>query len=115
MRASLAGVEKVEPGPVLQVLASMATPEAVREAGDAVLRLQVTGADEPDWLITIRDGSVDVTPTPQNPTADATVTTDTETWAGIVTGRVTAPGAFIEGKLNVSGDVAKALALEALM
>jgi hypothetical protein len=43
------------------------------------------------------------------------VVTDTETWAGIVTGRVTAPGAFIEGKLSVTGDVTKALALEALL
>lgn len=115
MRASLAGVDKVEPGPVLQVLASMATPEAVREAGDATLRLQVTGADEPDWLITIRDGAVNVAVTEGEPAADATVVTDTETWAGIVTGRVTAPGAFIEGKLSVSGDVTKALALEALL
>jgi putative sterol carrier protein len=115
MRASLAGVEKVEPGPVLQVLASMAAPEAVREAGDAVLRLQVAGADEPDWLITIRDGVVHVAVTEGEPAAEATVTTDTETWAGIVTGRVTAPGAFIDGKLTVTGDVAKALALEALL
>ncbi|MDQ1373713.1 MAG: hypothetical protein QOJ09_1051 [Actinomycetota bacterium] len=115
MRASLAGVEKVEPGPVLQVLASMATPEAVREAGDAVLRLQVAGADEPDWLITIRDGAVSVVVTEGEPAAEATVVTDTETWAGIVTGRVTAPGAFIDGKLTVTGDVAKALALEALL
>jgi putative sterol carrier protein len=115
LRASLAGVEKVEPGPVLQVLASMATPEAVREAGDAVLRLHVTGADEPDWLVTIRDGAVDVAVTEGEPEADATVLTDTETWAGIVTGRVTAPGAFIDGKLTVTGDVTKALALEALL
>jgi putative sterol carrier protein len=115
MRASLAGVEKVEPGPVLQVLASMASPEAIREAGNVVLRLQVTGADDPDWLITIRDGAVNVAVTEGAPAAEATVTTDTETWAGIVTGRLTAPAAFIDGKLSVTGDVTKALALEALL
>jgi putative sterol carrier protein len=114
MRASLAGVEKVEPGPLLQVLASIAKPEALRAAGDTVVRLQVTGADEPDWLIAIHDGAVQIGLTEGDPASDAIVVTDTETWAGIVTGRVTAPAAFIEGKLSVTGDVNKALALEAL-
>jgi putative sterol carrier protein len=113
LRASLAGVEKISPGPVLQVLQSMAKPERLAAAGSAVVRLSVGEVDDGDWLITLRDGQVDVAPTPEGATAEATVTTDAETWTAIVAGRITAPGAFLENKLSVEGDIAKALALEA--
>ena len=114
LRASLAGVEKIAPGPVLQVLQSVAEPERLAAAGSAVVRLNVGDVDDGDWLITVRDGKVDVAPTPDGATPEATVITDAETWTAIVAGRITAPGAFLENKLTVEGDIAKALALEAI-
>ena len=115
LRASLAGVETIAPGPVLEVLRSTADPEALRAAGRAVIRLNVSGVDDGDWLLTIDDGRLDATPTPAGAAAEATVTTDAETWTSIIAGRITAPGAFLENKLSVEGDIAKALAIEALL
>jgi putative sterol carrier protein len=115
MRAALAGVEKIAPGPVLQVLQTAIDRERVLAAGDARIRLQVTGVDDGDWYIGVAGGDVDVHPSAAADATEVTITMDVETWTGIVTGRITPPGAFLEGKLDLQGDIAKALVVDALL
>jgi len=114
LRASLGDVEQVAPGPVLQVLQAAADPAALKDAGDAAIRLCVTGVDDGDWAITLAAGQLDVRPAGSE-CPDVTVSMDVGTWTDIVTGRLTPPGALFEGRLDLQGDVMKALALEALL
>jgi hypothetical protein len=115
LRASLGGVERIAPGPVLQVLQAAVDPVVVREAGDAVIRLNVTGVDDGDWLVSIRSGDLEVRPVADGDRPEVSATMDVETWTGIVTGRVTAPAAVLDGRLALEGDVAKAMVFEALL
>jgi hypothetical protein len=115
LRASLAGVEKIAPGPVLQVLQSAIDRARVEAAGDARIRLRVTGVDDGDWYIGVAAGALDVHPSADDDATEVTITMDVETWTGIVTGRITPPGAFIEGKLALEGDIGKALVVDALL
>lgn len=115
MRAALAGVDKIAPGPVLQVLQTALDRERVRAAGDARIRLQVTGVDDGDWYIGVASGDVDVHPSAAADDVEVSITMDVETWTGIVTGRITPPGAFLDGKLDLQGDIAKALVVDALL
>jgi hypothetical protein len=115
LRASLAGVEKIAPGPVLVVLQSAIDRARVEAAGDARIRLRVTGVDDGDWYIGVAAGALDVHPSADDDATEVTITMDVETWTGIVTGRITPPGAFIEGKLALEGDIGKALVVDALL
>jgi hypothetical protein len=114
LRASLGDAEQVAPGPVLQVLQAAADPGALAAAGDAVIRLQVTGVDDGDWTVSLAGGRLDVHPAGSE-CPEVTVMMDVGTWTDIVTGRLTPPGALLEGRLDLQGDVMKALALEALL
>ena len=83
------------------------------------IRLDITGVDDGDWTIRVDRGKVDVGPRKPDDGAaapiDVTIRMDVATWTDIVAGRVTAPGAVMEGKVAIEGDVMKALALEALL
>ena len=115
LRASLGDVERVAPGPVLQVLKAAADPATIRAAGTASIRLNVSGIDEGDWTISFDDGVIDIHPRTEADRTDVTASMDVETWTGIVTGRLTAPAALLEGRLALEGDVMKALAFESIL
>jgi hypothetical protein len=115
LRASLGDIEQVAPGPVLQVLQAAADPGAISRIDDALIRLSVTGVDDGDWAVAFRSGKLDIRPAGVEERGDVAVTMDVATWTDIVTGRVTAPGALLEGRIELEGDVMKALALEALL
>ena len=115
LRASLGDVEKVAPGPVLQVLQAVVPSDTVAAAGDAVIRLDVTGVEDGDWIVAFGEGRLDVRPAADTDRPDVSVGMDVETWTSIVTGRITPVAAVLEGRLALEGDVAKALAFEALL
>jgi len=115
LRASLGGIEKIAPEPVLIVLASMADPGRLADVPEARIRLHITGIDDGDWLVRVGHDGVTYAPTTAGETPDVTATMAVETWTDIISGRVTAPAAVINGNVTIDGDVMKALALEALL
>jgi putative sterol carrier protein len=114
-RAQLAGVERIAPEPVLMVLASVADTAALAEVEPSRIRLNVDGVDDGDWLLAIGGGAFAYEKASDATTADVTVGMDVSTWTDIVAGRVTAPAAAIDGRIRISGDIMKALALESLL
>ena len=115
LRASLGNVDKIAPEPVLMVLASMADPSRLAEVNEARIRLNITGVDAGDWIIRVAPDGVAYQPSTPEDQPDATATMPVETWTDIISGRVTAPAAVINGNVTIEGDVMKALALEALL
>ena len=97
MRAQLASLDRIAPEPVLMVIASM--------------------ADGGDFLITVGGGDLGYEPAGPDAAArsDVSLSMDMATWTDIVAGRLSAPGAAIEGRIAIAGDITKALALESLL
>jgi hypothetical protein len=115
LRASLGDVQQIAPEPVLMVLAGLADGERLRGVEPSTIRLAVSDIDAGDWRIAISSAGVEYAPTTESDRVDVTVRMDATTWTDIVTGRVTAPAALIEGRVELEGDVMKALALDALL
>src|SRR5439155_15832143 len=123
LRAGLAGLERIPPGPVLQVVAANVDPAAIRDTPPTTIRLDITGVDDGDWMVRVDHGKVEVGPRSADAadggglggSADVTIRMDVTVWTDIVAGRLTAPGAVMEGKVELEGDVMRALALEALL
>jgi hypothetical protein len=115
MRAALGGVDRIAPEPVLMVLSGMVDKEALARVEPARVRLCVSGIDAGDWLLSIGAGEFAYVPMTGDAARDVDVEMDVATWTDIVAGRVTAPAALIEGRVRVTGDVMKALTLDALL
>jgi putative sterol carrier protein len=117
LRAQLGGVEVIAPEPVLMVLAGVADRSRLVGIPRAAIRLTITGLDDQpgDFVVEVGDGDVAYRAADATTTADATVRMDAATWTDIIAGRVSAPGALIEGRIGVEGDLGKAMALEALL
>ncbi len=114
-RASLAGVERIEPEPVLQLLSSVVDQAALREVEPATYRLRVDGADQSDWMIDIDRSGVVYRPGAEGEHRDLELAMDVETWTDIVAGRVTAPAAALDGRVSVDGDLTKVEGLIVLL
>ena len=114
-RASLAGVERIEPEPVLQVLTSMVDEADLRDVAPATYRLKVNGAESDDWMVTIGREGVAYRPGVEGEHRDLELTMDVTTWTDLVAGRVTAPAAALDGRIAVEGDITKAEALIVLL
>lgn len=117
LRAQLGNVSVIAPEPVLMVLAGVADHSRLANVPSAAVRLSISGLkDQPgDFLIEVGDGEVSYRPADESTTADVTVGMDAGTWTDIIAGRISAPGALIEGRVTVEGDIARALVLEALL
>ncbi|MBI2705425.1 MAG: diiron oxygenase [Actinobacteria bacterium] len=122
LRLSLGTVEQIAPEPVLMVLANLAEPQRLAQIEPASIRINVTNESAPpstewagDWLVNVGPGGVQYAPTKPGEPADVTLTMDVGTWTDIISGRVTAPAAVLNGQVALEGDVAKALALEAFL
>ncbi len=111
-RASLGGVERIEPGPVLQLLSSTIDVGALKDVSPATYRLNIEGADEPDWIVSVDRTGVEFRPGTPGDRRDLQLTMDVTTWTDIVAGRIAAAAAAFDGKVAVEGDLSK---IEALM
>ena len=120
MRAQLASVARIAPEPVLMVISSMVDRASLREVPLARIRLTVDGGehgDGGDFLLTVGGGELGYEPAGEDADSrsDVRLTMDVETWTDIIAGRVSPPGAAIDGRITIGGDITKALALEALL
>jgi putative sterol carrier protein len=75
----------------------------------------VTGVDNGDWVVRLAPEGVSYAATAEDARIDVTLTMDVTTWTDIIAGRLTAPAAVVEGKVELEGNVMKALALDALL
>jgi len=115
LRAQLAGVDRIPPGPVLTVLQSQVGPDTLANAEPASIRLDVSGVEDGDWTIRIGPDGLSVAPSTDGDPVDVTLRMDVGTFTDIVAGRVTPPGAVMEGRIGLEGDVMKALAFDGLL
>ena len=82
-----------------------------RAAGvDAVVQYHLTGEQGGDWIITIHDGTCKVAPgIAENP--KMTMTADAQEFRDILLGRMDGMAAFMQGKLQLKGDLNLAMKL----
>jgi hypothetical protein len=114
-RSALATVDRISPEPVFQVIKSMIQPGALANVDPADIRINVTGIDDGDWVVRLAPEGVSYAATAEDAHIDVTLTMDVTTWTDIIAGRLTAPAAVVEGKVDLAGDVMKALALDSLL
>ncbi len=77
---------------------------------EVVIQYHLTGEEASDWVITIRDGQCTVEEgTVEN--AALTLTADSQDYKDVVTGRMNAMQAFMQGKLQLAGDLNLAMKL----
>ena len=115
LRAGLAGVDRIAPGPVLQVMAAGADRVALANVEPASVRVNVTGIDDGDWVVRLAPEGITYAMTTEASPVDVTLTMDVATWTDVIAGRVTAPAAVMDGRISLAGDVMKALALDTLL
>ena len=77
---------------------------------NAVVQYHLTGDEGGDWIIEIANGACKVTPgVAENP--KMTMTADAREFADILTGRMDGMMAFMQGKLQLAGDLNLAMKL----
>jgi putative sterol carrier protein len=77
---------------------------------DAVVQYHLTGEEGGDWIITIKDGKCTVKEgVAENP--KMTMTADAREFAAILLGKMDGMAAFMQGKLQLKGDLNLAMKL----
>jgi putative sterol carrier protein len=77
---------------------------------DAVVQYHLTGDEGGDWIITIRDGKCTVAEgIAENP--KMTMTADAHEFGDILLGKIDGMAAFMQGKLQLKGDLNLAMKL----
>jgi putative sterol carrier protein len=80
------------------------------EGVDTVIQLNVTGSQAGQWTVVIKDGKLDVVQG-THPAPQLSVTADTVDILAVANGELDPMNAFMQGKVQVSGDVTKAMSL----
>jgi len=71
---------------------------------DSVIQFELTGEEASSWAVVIKDGSCKVEKGQhENPTM--TLTADSQDYKDIVTGRLKAMNAFMQGKVKLQGNL----------
>ncbi|KAA3648698.1 MAG: sterol-binding protein [Chloroflexi bacterium] len=74
------------------------------EGVDASIQFHFTGDEQSDWYVEIKDGACKPSEgTMENPTLGLTV--DAQDYIDMVTGKLDAMAAFMQGKLKLQGDL----------
>jgi hypothetical protein len=115
LRAGLAGIDRISPEPVLQVIAATVEPGTLSDIEPANVQITVSGVDDGDWVVRLAPEGMTYSAAAPSPVVDVTLRMDAETWTDIIAGRITAPAAVIAGRVQLEGDVMKALAFDALL
>lgn len=92
----------------------MADVSALSGVEPADIRINVTGVEDGDWVACLAPEGISYAATTEAAHIGVTLTMDVITWTDIIAGRMTAP-AVLEGKVDLAGDVMRALALDALL
>jgi len=78
---------------------------------EAVARLDLTGPNGGDWVITIRNQTLNVTKGP-HPSPALTLTIADNDFMDLVNGKLSTMKAFLNGKIHFSGNLSLALKLK---
>lgn len=82
---------------------------AEKAAGvNAVIQTRFTGVEASDWAITIKDGKCSVEAGMKDK-PQLTLTMDSQDYKDMVTGKLNAMTAFMQGKIKLSGDISLAM------
>ena len=81
---------------------------------DAVLQFDVTGDEGGQWYIAVKGGALSVTEGRAD-SPDMTLTTSAEDLKAIMDGELNAVSAFMQGRLQVDGDMSLAMKLQSLL
>jgi putative sterol carrier protein len=71
---------------------------------DAVIQFVLTGEEESNWMIIIKDGAVEVKEG-MNDDPTMVLEADSQDYKDIVTGRVNAMNSFMQGKVKLKGNL----------
>ncbi len=84
-------------------------PEAAQGV-NALVQYHLTGPEGGDWVIDIHDGTINVKPG-TTPDPKVTLTADAQDYKNVITGKMNAMQAFMQGKLKLAGDLGLAMKL----
>jgi hypothetical protein len=115
LRAALGCVEQIPPEPVLTAMSGLVTRHRLGGVPAARIRLEVSGREGGAWLVTVGEGGLAHRRAEAGDEAEVTIRMDGATWTELVAGRSSMPAALAGGRIEVTGDVFKARALEALL
>ena len=95
---------------VQQIMEHMPEAFIVEKAAgvNAIIQCRFTGTEAGDWAITIHDSKCSVeSGTKEKP--QLTLTMDSQDYKDMVTGKLNAMTAFMQGKIKLSGDISLAM------
>ncbi len=81
---------------------------AAAEGVNAVVQFHFTGAEASDWVLTIAEGQCTTQPG-QHDSPTMTMTIDSQDYLDIISGKLNAMSAFMQGKVKVKGDMGLAM------
>ncbi|PNF19412.1 Hydroxysteroid dehydrogenase-like protein 2 [Cryptotermes secundus] len=90
------------------------SPELVSKT-NAVFHFVVKGSESGDWYIDLKTGKGSAGQGKPPSAADATLSMDSKDFFDLFSGKLKPAGAFMTGKLKISGNLQKAMKLEKLM
>jgi len=79
----------------------------------AVVQLKISGDNGGDWVISIKDQKLDVSPG-TNPAPNITLTMKDADYVSLVNGKLSGQKAFMTGKLKFKGDMGLGMKLQKL-
>ncbi|XP_011638942.1 hydroxysteroid dehydrogenase-like protein 2 [Pogonomyrmex barbatus] len=88
--------------------------ELVSKTG-AIYKFNVKGKESGIWFLDLKNGNGSTGKGEPSQPADATLTMDSENFYAMFSGKLKPTSAFMTGKLNISGNIQKAMKLEKLM
>ena len=112
--------EKTQPAPsntpqgVFTKVESLLSPEIVKQVGATYLFI-LDGNHPGNWVLDLKNGSGSIGSTESEIEADVTMKMDSDNLVAMFKGELSPTTAFMTGKLKVSGNLAKGMALEKLM